>query len=477
MSEESKYYLLIDNGNALFLNKQINPRGFSKEELEEIIKIKKYQSSKIICINDEIIKYNLTNESEIFSSLPKETCDFFTWFYAYMDNNLNGFSLPIRIDDSSQYFDVLNDLFDKYLKSIDKPGFIYEDGLYDFIECQCNIILEVVDKLIKDDKSNAKEILKEIIYNIKDDVFLVSDLDNSYSFRAVLPSFCDKEKSDLMLKSDLTFYRARTKNKKDEEILIESVEHMYHLPYSLKDKSSSMRFNLKGKPALYLGTTTYVCSQECEWVEEKQDLYASVFVPNSRGKKLRILNLTVSQALINGFYDKERDKRDKCYLKRHELQNAMLKIFPLVMAISFSINNHDDDKKYHYLLSQLLMEIVPEFGIDGIAYLSMKGKNEFQFPQGVNLTIITNDISKDKDYSDKCQMFKVSKPIKFNNQVEDRYKSFINEVFAKYDKNENELYMSKIDIDGEVQFYGDTKYGKFDNYLYSNLLKKILYSL
>ena len=50
-------------------------------------------------------------------------------------------------------------------------------------------------------------------------------------------------------------------------------------------------------------------------------------------------------------------------------------------------------------------------------------------------------------------------------------------MFAKYDKNENELYMSKIDIDGEVQFYGDTKYGKFDNYLYSNLLKKILYSL
>ena len=33
MSEESKYYLLIDNGNALFLNKKINPRLFSKEEL------------------------------------------------------------------------------------------------------------------------------------------------------------------------------------------------------------------------------------------------------------------------------------------------------------------------------------------------------------------------------------------------------------------------------------------------------------
>lgn len=52
----------------------------------------------------------------------------------------------------------------------------------------------------------------------------------------------------------------------------------------MKDKASSMRFNLKGKPALYLGTTTYVCSRECEWEEEKQELYASVFVPDSRGK-------------------------------------------------------------------------------------------------------------------------------------------------------------------------------------------------
>lgn len=38
----------------------------------------------------------------------------------------------------------------------------------------------------------------------------------------------------------------------------------------------------------------------------------------------------------------------------------MLKIFPLVMATSFSINNHADDKKYHYLLSQLLITLYSE---------------------------------------------------------------------------------------------------------------------
>lgn len=272
--------LLIDNGIALFPNIRINPRGFSKRELEEIIKIKKYQSAKIICINAEIERYKLKNKEEMSDYCSKETSDFFTWVCAYMNNNLNGFSLPIRIDDSSQYFDKLNDLFDKYLKSIDNPGFIYEDGLYDFIECQCNTILEIADKLIHEDKSTARKMLKKIISDIKDDEFLVSNLDDSYSFRCVVPTFYYENESDEIMKRDLTFYRTRTKGKNDNKNLIEKVEHMYHLPYYLKKKASNMRFNVKGTPALYLCTTTYVCSKECDCNEADDDLYASVFVPN-----------------------------------------------------------------------------------------------------------------------------------------------------------------------------------------------------
>ena len=90
------------------------------------------------------------------------------------------------------------------------------------------------------------------------------------------------------------------------------------------------------------------------------NLYASVFVPNEKGKKFKILNLTISQALINGMGDVDR-----------KLQNSMLKIFPLVIATSFSIKN-DERIKYQYLISQILMKVANENGIDGIAYLSMK---------------------------------------------------------------------------------------------------------
>ena len=39
------------------------------------------------------------------------------------------------------------------------------------------------------------------------------------------------------------------------------------------------------------------------------------------------------------------------------------------------------------------MRCASRIGIDGIAYLSMKGKDEFQYPQGVNLAILATDIS------------------------------------------------------------------------------------
>lgn len=122
-----------------------------------------------------------------------------------------------------------------------------------------------------------------------------------------------------------------------------------------------------------------------------------MFVPNSIGKKLKILNLTISQALINGVYNKI------CcnYTIRRKIQNTMLKIFPLVIATSFSVNS-DEKVKYQYLLSQALMREANKNGIDGISYLSMKGENEFQYPKGVNLAIPAIDISEKNNYSENA---------------------------------------------------------------------------
>ena len=95
------------------------------------------------------------------------------------------------------------------------------------------------------------------------------------------------------------------------------------------------------------------------------------------------------------------------------------------MRINFTVEK-EEEYKYHYLLSQSLMRVANKCGIDGIAYLSMQGEDEFQFPQGVNLAIPATDISENRRYSEKCEGFEISKPVKYQGQEEKNAQSYIN---------------------------------------------------
>ena len=304
----------------------------------------------------------------------------------------------------------------------------------------------------------------------QEDPFLISELDKSYSFRCLAP-FSDLHSQEYnehykeMMEEKLTFFRIRTK-KKDNNEKISQVENMLHLPYNMKEKAGNMRFSSSGLPGLYLSATTYVCAKECNWDRKNEELYASAFIPNEQGKHFKILNLTISQALINGIYNRSMNGCDE---RRNKLQLSMLKIFPLVIATSFTLENEINNYKYNYLLSQSLMRVANKHGVDGIAYLSMKGSDEFQFPHGVNLAIPATDISNQKMYSEKCKGFEVSVPVKYTEQKDDEIKSYINKVFKRYTSYGVESFTSKIKVNGKYQYYGETNYGKFDNYLVSLL--------
>lgn len=389
------------------------------------------------------------------------------WEKAYYDNNLNGFAVPIKVENNHEYREKLEKIYKEYIKHLKHPAFVYTEGLLDCIGEEVKEIIRALDYLIKDDKDAADIILSKIIDLFGNDPFIISNLDNTYSFRAIAPfedlhsEGYDKEYRKMM-DTELTFFRVRTKNKTDKKTDISEIEHILHLPYNLKHKTSSMRFSDKGLPGLYLSTTTYACSQECNWNKDEEDLYASVFIPNEEGKKLKILNLTISQSLISGIFDR------KYYDNRREaLQVSMLKIFPLVIATSFSVST-DESIKYQYLLSQALMRVVCKKGIDGIAYFSMKGKDEFEFPQGVNLAIPATDISESNLYSQKCRGFEISKPIPYSEVCKQECqsaKSYINTIYTEDNDFDKKSVTTKVEIDGKMRFYGDTDLGKFDDYL------------
>lgn len=468
-----KTYVLEFEGEILVPKIKVNKRGFFDNEVKEIMQKKpELQKYNILCIEDEIEKFHLENEN--IDSLPEEVLHYKIWYDAYQDNNINGFSLPIKVKKNDEYRKSVEKKFNEYIDYLNRPAFAYEFGLIDIVKKECKMIIEALDKLINKEEQLAENILSKLFMLFDGDTFFISDLDKSYSFRGIAPflelrSQGNDDIYESMLNKELTFFRVRTKKKEDKETIISDVEHMLHLPYDKRHKASSMRFSVEGKPGLYLGTTTYVCSNECRWNKE-DELYSAIFIPNESGKKLKILNLTISQALINGMYNRGIDTGDTA-LRKYQLQVSMLKIFPIVLATSYDIEDNENIK-YQYLLSQMLMKIANKNGIDGIAYLSMQGKDEFQYPQGVNLAFPAYDISEKKQYSDICKGFDISKPIFYEEQNCGKKKSYINEIYKKYDIYGNELYMSKIDYEDNLEYYGDTSFGKFDNYLVEKIIRK-----
>ena len=244
-----------------------------------------------------------------------------------------------------------------------------------------------------------------------------------------------------------------------------------------EEKQYETSLFMHGKVCLYLGGTSYICSKESRW-NGKDHLYLASFKFNEKGKKLKILNLVVLQALLNGMIPRP---GDNC--KRKELHNAMIRVFPLVIATMFTVQTSGKERerngeefKAEYLLSQILMNAIQKVGIDGVAYLSRQGKNDFQYPQMVCLAILVTDTNEKDEYGRLIHDYVMTKPVlihsfeKNDQQKNYQKKSYINENYPPYLKSlQIENYTSKVECNGQTMFYQDTMFSKMDDYLVNQI--------
>ncbi len=392
--------------------------------------------------------------------------------YYNVDKNINGFMIPFEADNNEDYEKKLKEKLEKFKKEVDRPAFRKEGTLVEDIKSICNKVIQAYEAVKIDDKEKAENIIAEILEDYKKEPFAVSELDKSYAFRGIAPFESLREgwvKEDVyenMLKGDLNFFRARVIDKKEK---IDEVEEISYLPYSKKHLAKDMRFSSQEKGCLYLGVTSYVCSKECRW-NGKDNLYVSSFKFNEKGKKLKILNLVVLQSLLNGMIPRT---NEDFHIKIH---NAMLRVFPLVVATMYTVKTSDNERqnkykeknKAEYLLSQVLMDVLQKAGIDGIAYLSRQGKDDFQYPQMVNLAIPVNGASDDNDYGELIDYYTMTKPRLYNDfEIKKEYKrkSYINKKYPKYRSDRQENCTAKVEYLDEEVFYQDTPFSKFDDYL------------
>lgn len=409
---------------------------------------------------EELAKCSLSLGEELRND--PETKQFLDKIYEVHDNNINGLDLPKTVDSSEEYFEKAREMLDDFARQIDRPAFNLQQGLKNQINAICEKVKEALKYVASGEIDLLDEALCEVIQNHFFDGFIVSELDKSYAFRGLAPfeelhSHGIENKYAEMNNHDIEFFRARVSDKP-----IKNLGEMVHLPYDLRNKSSDMRFSSKGQVCLYLGTTTYNCAKECRW-NGNQDLYVSCFKPNAKGKKLKILNLVISQYLIDGM----RKKRD--------IQNKLLKVFPLVIVTSFSIKKNVKDVRHDYLISQRLIKILRNFEIDGVAYLSCQGESGLQYPHGVNLAIPINNFSKNKQYGEICECFSMTNPFRVNKLDDDIYvglkSTFIIDTYTEKNEFGFDNIMSHVTYNGKDTFYGNTPFSKWDNYLTNQQFK------
>ena len=377
------------------------------------------------------------------------------WFTAYQDRNLHGYKLPIAIDNDSQYYCNLKTTLLKFSEEMhNKLAHKYKCNLKDNIANTCNLLIESIELYYEGQIASAKNNIMHILNKFCDNDFFVSPLNCNYAFRGIAP-FADLRKNNFdyndQLNSELNFFRARV----DTNL---NITDMLHIPLNQRDIIPTSRFSIAGIPCLYVGTTSYCCWLELDKPDHKRFFVSSIKF-NCEGKQLRILNLVISEALINGvFGNGEMDNHSE------QLLDSMYNIMPLVIATSYRVSGDNRKFKSEYIISQLIMHCLKELKIDGVAYLSKKGKDDYQYPQGVNLAIPVFDTIKNGKYGKICSYITLTEPYNFfysspyNKNCNSNAQSYVNLIY-------NNIPNDKIDYNGHEKSYSDTSFSEFDNYL------------
>lgn len=412
------YFIILADGEIYTKEAGgINSLPFTYEEVQEAL-IKK-PHAKCVNISEDIREYNIIIKNNPLLEAEQQLV--YSWKTEYSKRTIHGFCMPIKVGSNEEYIKKLEDILELYQKQIHKVAFKYIDNLESDVTRICKDLLRSLSLYLNGNRNLAGDTIASLIDSFRDDLFWISELDKSYAFRGVAPfsylhhqGYEDKYKQILQMPID--FYRART-----EKVTIR--QDMVHIPYNLINYVKEQRFSLTNYPCLYLGTSSYDCWKECR-EPDLENFYISSFRANEAGKKLRIFNLAVSQELVNGFSMGLISEKERILI-----QISMIKLLPIVFATSFTVNDMSrKGEKYEYIISHLIMQSLAHLNVDGVAYLSKQGKNDFQYPEGVNLAIPVYDINEQKPYGNICKKFKITEPKAFKDIL--KYES--NPIFTCY---------------------------------------------
>lgn len=372
-----------------------------------------------------------------------------------IDPCLSKFRIPVQIENDCDYYQTLISILDKYYDHISTICNLGSETIHD-VAINIEIIKEAIQNYFKGNICVAKLLIQDLIKAYLDEDFFVSEFDKSYAFRGIAPlkeqqkkfgyDVAYKELYKAMNIVPISMFRGRISKMNLE------IKDMLHIPFNLREKVSTERYSMSGIPCLYLATTTLGCYLELG-APKYDTLYLSSFKVNN--SKMKLLNLCITQHTING--------AAAGYVENYEIPHILnlIKIFPLVIASSFVVNNNPTRSfKAEYIIPQLIMMSINELGIESVAYLSVHMPDFYAYPQCVNIAVPMVQNNFFNKYSEQLQYFTLTEPVCFSSCLLDHCrpttKSYINKF---YDAGPH----SVIELNKNCTNYVNTDFGKADD--------------
>ncbi len=252
------------------------------------------------------------------------------------------FNLPIQQVGDAHFPDFLRNRLDKYI-----------DFIEDTVLCKIDeySIFGRTDLLLPK--------IKELSYSLIDVInFYYSGkiLESTKTFNDALKNIYFDTISISSEIEEKSLYRARRENG-----IRFSKSDLFHIRFEERHLVASNRYSVPGFPALYLGSSTYVCWEEFN----RYNLRNLQFSRFKNTRKLKVIKLHRAEDLL-------RELSSDPTLKQAELVQYIF-TFPLMIASSIKTKYPNGNFKPEYIIPQLLLQYVSKNSkIDGIKFLSTR---------------------------------------------------------------------------------------------------------
>lgn len=264
----------------------------------------------------------------------------------------NIFSTPKNIDEDSQYFCELSEVYKKIETVASKYSLFC-------IHDEIKTIKQAVEQYYDGRIDLSLRLIGKIIKELKQVPYIYTPFNDCGAFNNYLP----KKIGD----NNINLYRARTGTPDD----FEDISSMYHIPFNKREKVGSQRFSIPGVPCLYLGKSIYTCWMELGQPSDSEFYVSRVNVDDF----IKIFNLSINLNDLDMFCNKligdTLEGHDSIFksVTPEEFILNYTKVWILSLACSFKVKQAARQFKSDYIVPQLVMLALKQHDIHAVAYL------------------------------------------------------------------------------------------------------------